>query len=71
MLKIVSRAENYKLKELMVGVQMDLVGGHQYPPGALGPQNSSDSVGPENLLKIVSRVESEKLQELMVLVQLE
>ncbi len=35
MLKIVNCAtitENEKLKETMVGVQVDLEGGHQYPP---------------------------------------
>ena len=71
LLKIVSRAETYKLKELMVGFQMDMVSGHHYPPGSLRPQNGSGSAGPENLLKIVSHAESEKLQELMVRVQME
>ena len=46
----------------MVGVQMDLVGGHQYPPRSLSPQNSSGSAGPENQLKIVSCAEAEKLK---------
>ena len=27
--------ETEKLKETMVGVQVDLAGGHQYPPGLL------------------------------------
>ena len=55
----------------MMGVQMEEVGGHQYPPGSLSPQNGSESGGPKNLLKIVSCAECEKLQELMVLVQME
>ena len=55
----------------MVGVQMDSVGGHQYPLGLLMPQNGSGCTGPENLLKIVSCAECEKLQELMVRVQME
>ena len=55
----------------MVGVQMEYMGGHQYPPRSLRPQNGSRSGGPENLLKIVSCAECEKLQELMVLVQME
>ena len=55
----------------MVGVQMDLVGGHQYPPRSLSPQNGSGSARLENLLKIVSCVEAEKLKELMVRVQME
>ena len=38
----------------MVGVQMEYVDGHKYPPGSLRPQNDSGSAGPENLLKIVS-----------------
>ena len=71
LLKIVSRAETYKLKELMVGVQMDSVGGHQYPPRSLSPQNGSGCVGPEDLLKIVSCDEAEKLKELMLRVQME
>ena len=71
MLKIVGRAETYKLKELMVGVQMDSVGGHQYPPGSLSPKNGSGCAGPENLLKIVSCDEAEKLKELMLQVQME
>ena len=60
-----------KLKELMVGVQIESVGGHQYPPRSLRPQNGSGNGGPENLLKIVSCVECEKMKELMVLVQME
>ena len=55
----------------MVGVQMDSVGGHQYPPRSLSPQNGSGSAGPENLLKIVSCAEAEKLKELMLRVQME
>ena len=55
----------------MVGVQIDLMGGHQYPPGLLMPQNSSRNAGPRNLLKIVSCVEAEKLKELMLRVQME
>ena len=55
----------------MVGVQMDSMGGHQYPSGSLSTQNGSESGGPKNLLKIVSCVEYEKLQELMVQVQIE
>ena len=55
----------------MVGVQMDLMGGHQYPPRSLRSQNSPGSVRCENLVKIVSRAEYEKLQELMVQVQME
>ena len=43
----------------MVGVQMESVGGHQYPPRSLTPQNGSGSAGPENLLKIVSCAEAE------------
>ena len=27
--------ETEKLKETMVGVQVDLAGGHQYPPGSI------------------------------------
>ena len=50
----------------MVGVQMDLVGGHQYPPGSLSPQNGFESAGPENLLKIVSCAKVEKLTELLL-----
>ena len=71
LLKIVSCAETYKLKELMVGVQMDSVDGHQYAPGSLSPQNGSGSAEPENLLKIVSCFEAEKLKELMLQVQME
>ena len=40
LLKIVSCAtikETEKLKETMVGVQVDLVGGHQYPSGSFLP----------------------------------
>ena len=37
----------------------------------LGPQNGSESSGPEKLLKIVSRAETEKLKETMVGPQLE
>ena len=59
------------MKKLMVGVKMDSVGGHQYAPGLLMPQNGSGSGAPENLLKIVSCAECEELQELMVLVQME
>ena len=55
----------------MVGVHMESVGGHQYPPGSLRPQNGSGNAGPESLLKIVSCVECEKVQELMVPVQME
>ena len=55
----------------MVGVQIDSVGGHQYPPGSLSPQNGSESAGPENLLKIVSCATSERLKELIVWVQME
>ena len=55
----------------MVGVQMDLMGGHKNPPGSLSPQNDSRSVGPENLLKIVSCAEAKKLKELMLRVQME
>ena len=43
LLKIVSCAENEKLKELMVGVQMEYVGGHQYPRGPLGHPKGSRS----------------------------
>ena len=32
--------ETEKLKETMVGVQVDLVGGHQYPPGSFLQQGS-------------------------------
>ena len=71
MLKIVSCAETYKLKELIVGVQMKSVGGHQYPPRSLVPQNGSGSAGPQYLLKIVSFVEAKKLKELMLRVQME
>lgn len=38
LLKIVNYAtikETEKLKEEMVGVQVELAGGHQYPPGSL------------------------------------
>ena len=59
LLKIVSCGETYKLKELMVGVKMDSVGGHQYPHGSLSPQYGSGCAGPKNLLKIVSCVDSE------------
>ena len=55
----------------MVGVQMDSVGGHQYFPRSLSPQNGSGSAGPKNLLKIVSCAEAEKLKELMLWVQME
>ena len=55
----------------MVGVQMDSMGGHQYPPGLLMPQNGSGCARPENLLKIVSCDEAEKLKELMLRVQME
>ena len=55
----------------MMGVQMELVGGHQYPLRSLSPQNGFGSVGPENRLKIVSRVEVEKLKESMLRVQME
>ena len=55
----------------MVGVQMDSVGGHQYPPGSLSPQNGSRSAKPENLLKIVCCAEAEKLKELMLRVKME
>ena len=55
----------------MVGPQVEYVGGHQYPPGSLSPQNGSGSAGPKNLLKIVSCVEAEKLKEPMVGVQME
>ena len=55
----------------MVGVEMDLVGGHQYPPGSLSPQNGFESAVPKNLLKIVSCVKVEKLKELMLRVQME
>ena len=71
MLKIVSCVETYKRKELMVGVQMESVGGHQYPPRSLSPQNDSGSAGLENLLKITSCVEAEKMKELMLCVQME
>ena len=40
LLKIVNCAtikETEKLKEEMVGVQVELVGGHQYPPGSFLP----------------------------------
>ena len=37
MLKIVSCAETEKLKEAMVGPQVEEVGGHQYPPGSFLP----------------------------------
>ena len=40
MLKIVNYAtikESEKLKETMVGVQVELAGGHQYPPGSFLP----------------------------------
>ena len=55
----------------MVGVQMDSVGGYQYPPGSLSPQNGFRSAGLENLLKIVSCAEAKKLKELMLRVQME
>ena len=54
-----------------MGVQMDSLGGHQYPPRTLSPQNGFGSAGPENLLKIVSCAEAEKLKELMMWVQME
>ena len=59
LLKIVSCAETYKMKEMMVGIQMELVGGHQYPLRSLSPQNGSRCAGPENLLQIVSCADSE------------
>ena len=37
MLKIVSCAETEKLKEIMVGPQVEQAGGHQYPPGSFLP----------------------------------
>ena len=55
----------------MVGVEMDSVGGHKYPPVSLSPQNGYGCVGLENLLKIVSCVEAEKMKELMLRVQME
>ena len=55
----------------MVGVQMDSVGGHQYPPRSLSPKNGSRSARPESLLKIVSCAKAEKLKELMLWVQME
>ena len=55
----------------MVGIQMDSMGGHQYPLGSLSPQNYFGSAGPENLLKIVSCVEAKKLKEWMLRVQME
>ena len=55
----------------MVAFQMEWVGGHQYPPGSLGPQNGSESGGPENLLKIESCAEAEKMKELMLWVNME
>ena len=55
----------------MVGVQMESVGGHQYPHRSSSPQNGSWNAGPENLLKILSCVEAEKLKELMLRVQME
>ena len=55
----------------MVGVQMDTLGGHQYPSVSLSLQNGSGSAGPENLLKIVSCAKAEKLKELMLRVQTE
>ena len=33
--KIVNCAETKKLKETMVGPQVEYVGGHQYPPGSV------------------------------------
>ena len=71
MLKIVRCAATYKLKELMVRVQMESVGGHQYPPRSLSPQNGSGSARLENLLKIVSCAEIETLKEPMLGVQME
>ena len=71
LLKIVSCVENYKLKEMIVGVQMESVGGQKYPPGSLSPQNSFGSARLENPLKIVSCVEVEKLKELVLQVQME
>ena len=35
LLKIVSCAETEKMKETMVGPQVEYAGGHQYPPGSL------------------------------------
>jgi hypothetical protein len=35
LLKIVNHVETKKLKEAMVGVQVEYVGGHQYPPRSL------------------------------------
>ena len=55
----------------MVGVQMESVGGHQYPPRSLSPQNGSRCTGLENLQKILSCAEVEKLKELMLRVQME
>ena len=55
----------------MVGVQMDSMGGHQYPPRLLMPQNGSGCAGPENLLQIISCAEVGKLKELMLQVQME
>ena len=37
----------------------------------LGPQNGSESLGPEKLLKLVSYAETEKLKETMVGAQVE
>jgi len=40
LLKIVNCAiikETEKLKEALVGIQVELVGGHQYPPGSFLP----------------------------------
>ena len=35
LLKIVSYAETEKLKETMVGAQVEFADGHQYPPGSV------------------------------------
>ena len=55
----------------MVGPQVEWAGGHQYPPGSLGPKNGSESSRPKNLLKIVSCAESVKLKEPVVGVEME
>ena len=48
----------------MVGVQMDSMGGHQYPTELLMPQNGFGCARPENLLKIVSCAEAEKTERI-------
>ena len=71
LLIIESCAKTEKLKELMMRVEMEYVGGHQYPCVSLRAPISSENSRTNNLLKIVSCAESENLQELMLQVQME